>query len=57
MSEDFVVSKVDKIHSGYQPCQLVKNYRHFRAHLRPHHQILVRLRVREYFIEICGSQK
>jgi hypothetical protein len=50
------VAEVDKIPSGYQPCQLVKIYRRSWDHLRPHHHILVKLRTREGFIEICGSQ-
>jgi hypothetical protein len=29
---------VNKIFSGYQPCQLVKNHRRFRDYLRLHHQ-------------------
>jgi hypothetical protein len=31
---------INKIFSGYQPCQLVKN-RRFRDQLRPHHQDLM----------------
>jgi hypothetical protein len=29
--EALIVAKDDKIFSGYQPCQLVKNYRRFRV--------------------------
>jgi hypothetical protein len=28
--EAFTVDKIDKIFSGYQPCQLVKHYRRFK---------------------------
>jgi hypothetical protein len=37
-SEALTVAKVNKIFSGSQPCQLVKNYGRFRYHLCPHHQ-------------------
>jgi hypothetical protein len=30
ISEAFTAAKIDKIVSGYQPCQLVKYYRRFR---------------------------
>jgi hypothetical protein len=36
-----MVAKVDKIFSSYQPCQLVKNYGHFRDHLCPNYQGLM----------------
>jgi hypothetical protein len=32
-SEAFTASEVDKIFSGSQPCQLVKNFRRFREHV------------------------
>jgi len=34
----YTSSKINKIPSGYQPRQLVKNYRRFRDHLCPYHQ-------------------
>jgi hypothetical protein len=36
--EAFTVSEVDKIFSGYQPYQLVKNFRYFREHICGHLQ-------------------
>jgi hypothetical protein len=35
-SEASTASKADKIFSGYQPCQLVKNFRRFREHVCAH---------------------
>jgi hypothetical protein len=40
-SEAFTAAEVDKIFSGYQPCQLVKNYGCLRDGLCPHHQGLM----------------
>jgi hypothetical protein len=40
-SEVFTTAKVDKVFSGHQPCQLVKNHRRFRNHPCPHHQGLL----------------
>jgi hypothetical protein len=34
------MAKFNKISSGYQPCQLVKNNRRFTDHLRPYYQDL-----------------
>jgi hypothetical protein len=34
-SAAFTATKVDKIFSGYRPCQLVNNYQRFRDHLSP----------------------
>lgn len=36
-SEAFIAAKVNKNFSGYQPCQMVKNYRHFKNHLYPYY--------------------
>jgi hypothetical protein len=47
--KDFKATNINKIFSGYQPCQFVTN-RRFRDQLRPHHQDLTRLIAREQFI-------
>jgi hypothetical protein len=31
-----MATNINKVFSGYQPCQLVKNHRRFRDHLCPH---------------------
>jgi hypothetical protein len=36
-----MVAKVDEIFSGYQACQLIKNYQRFKDHLFPHLQTSV----------------
>jgi hypothetical protein len=52
-SEAFTATEVDKICSGYQPCQLVKNLRPFRATSVIFNQLTRLITVKD-FIEVIA---
>jgi hypothetical protein len=35
--DSFLAAEINKVFSGYQPCQFIKNHQCFRDHLCPHH--------------------